>query len=57
MNKDFYNWLKEQEYTLTDNKIFTYVWDEVTHAADQNNRHKEIYRIEYTWGLWRKKYE
>ena len=57
MHPEFKQWLQEQEYTLTDSGLFTYVWDEVTYHTDQNNRHEEIYKREHTWGLWRKKDE
>jgi hypothetical protein len=56
MNKEFIKWLKKQEYTLTNIGIL-YVWDELVHAANYNNRVEEIDRREYTWGLWRKAYE
>jgi hypothetical protein len=57
MNKQFLKWLKKQEYTLTDSGLFTYVWGEVMYHTDQNNKHEEIYRTKFTWGLWRTKDE
>lgn len=56
MNENFKQWLKQQEYTLTITGI-PYMWEEVMYHTDQNNRHEEIYRREYTWGLWRKMYK
>ena len=56
MNKNFTQWLEQQEYTLTITGI-SYMWEEVMYHTDQNNRHEEIYRKEYPWGLWRKKDE
>jgi uncharacterized HAD superfamily protein len=54
MHPEFKQWLEKQEYTLTDSGLFTYKWDEVMYHIEQNNRHEEIYRTKFTWGLWRK---
>jgi|688.fasta_scaffold2474054_2 hypothetical protein len=57
MNKDFKQWLEQQEYTLTIIRKLKsgipYMWDELMYHTDQNNRREVICRREYTWGLWR----
>jgi hypothetical protein len=58
MNPKFKKWLEEQEYTLTDSGLFTYIWDEVMYYTHRNTHRNTqidpIYRREFTWGLWRK---
>jgi hypothetical protein len=54
MNSKFKKWLEEQEYTLTDSGLFTYIWDEVMYHTHHNTQIDPIYRREFTWRLWRK---